>query len=95
MAGHWWNSNYSVCPPQDTADFPGTSTFLRQGMIPSKSKYLSVFIDVIETFPVTAGNYLSCTSCCCNIPQVLGQNLLPGRPEHPAKIRNWTGLAEF
>lgn len=85
----------TLWPPQDTAGFPGTATFLRQRAIPSKSKYLSVCTDITEIFPVTSGNFLSCTFCCWSIPQVSGQNLFPGRSEHPAKIRNWTAFVEF
>lgn len=60
--------------PQDSAGVPGTAAFLRQRMTPSKSKYFSVCTDIIEIFPLTSGNFLSCTFCCWSIPQVSGQN---------------------
>lgn len=31
-------------------------------MIPSKSRYLFICTDIIEMFPATSGNFLSCTS---------------------------------
>lgn len=62
-------------------------------MILSKSRYLSVCTDIVEMFPYTSGNFLSCT--CWSIPQVSGQNPLPGRSERPAKIQNWAGFAEL
>lgn len=92
---HTGGKRVTLWPPQDTAGFPGTANFLRQSMIPSKSKYLSVCTDKIEIFLVTSGNFLSCTFCCWSIPQVSGQNLLPGRSEHPAEIGNWTDCIEF
>lgn len=64
-------------------------------IIPSKSRCLSVCTDIIEMFPATSENFLSCTLCRWSIPQVSGQNLLPGRSERPAKTPNWAGFAEI
>lgn len=70
----------------------GSATMCRERLIPSKSKYLCVRRDRPEIFPVTPGSFLSRTSCCRNIPQVRGQSLLPGRPEHPAEVWDCLGL---
>lgn len=43
---HDGGTRVTLWPPQDTAGFPGTATFLRQRVIPSKSKYLSVCADI-------------------------------------------------
>lgn len=91
---HWWSNSYSDLLRTLQACQALLSSWDKR-MICSKSRYLPVYTDIIAMFLATSGNFLSCTVCCWSIPQVSGQNLLPGRSEHPAKIRNWTGFAVF
>lgn len=75
----------------------GSATMCRERTIASKSKYLCICRGRPEIFPVTPGSFLSRTSCCRNIPQVRGQSLLPGRPEHPDPAEVWElpGFGQF